>query len=169
MSIQERLNRLSTKSLVRVFHASVRKQPHRHLGYMFLGKCQTVPRRYMINCFTNQTGCLISIHHLINSCFCFFSSLSETYCSHYDRDTCVMHFKCCSEDKWYPCHKCHNEAVGKEHDKTKDLTVAKDTRRGVSTIPTERSSSEVEENSETEGKSRPRLVYTERVWIGVPR
>ena len=99
------------------------------------------------------------VPHLINSCFCFFSSLSETYCSHYERDTCVMHFRCCPEDKWYPCHKCHNEAVEKEHDNTKYLTVANDTPRGISTIPTERSSGEAEENSEPEGKRRPRLVY----------
>ena len=73
----------------------------------------------------------------------------------------MIHFRCCPEDKWYPCHKCHNEAVEKEHDKTKDLTVANDTPRGVSTIPTERNSSEADENSEPEGKRRPRIGVQE--------
>lgn len=31
------------------------------------------------------------------------------YCPHYERDTCLILFKCCNE--WYPCHKCHNEAL----------------------------------------------------------
>lgn len=33
-------------------------------------------------------------------------------CHHYERETCLIHFKCCPEDVWYPCHKCHNEALG---------------------------------------------------------
>ena len=33
-------------------------------------------------------------------------------CHHYERDTCLIHFKCCPEDAWYACHKCHNEALG---------------------------------------------------------
>ena len=32
-------------------------------------------------------------------------------CSHYERDTCLIHFKCCTEDFWFACHKCHNEAL----------------------------------------------------------
>ena len=33
-------------------------------------------------------------------------------CHHYERDTCLIHFKCCPEDAWYACHKCHNEDLG---------------------------------------------------------
>lgn len=36
---------------------------------------------------------------------------SKWYCRHYERDSCLIHFECCSEDEWYPCHKCHNEAT----------------------------------------------------------
>ena len=25
----------------------------------------------------------------------------------------MIRFKCCTEEDWYPCHKCHNEAVVK--------------------------------------------------------
>ena len=44
------------------------------------------------------------------NCF-FFPPGRESYCPHYERDTCLIHFKCCPEEKWYPCHKCHNAAV----------------------------------------------------------
>ena len=33
-------------------------------------------------------------------------------CHHYERNTCLIHFECCPEEVWFPCHKCHNEALG---------------------------------------------------------
>lgn len=39
----------------------------------------------------------------------FFILFCSHYCPHYERDTCLILFKCCNE--WYPCHKCHNEAL----------------------------------------------------------
>ena len=33
-------------------------------------------------------------------------------CPHYERATCLIHFRCCPKEAWYACHKCHNEALG---------------------------------------------------------
>ena len=28
----------------------------------------------------------------------------------------MIHFKCCEEGAFFPCHKCHNEAIEKENE-----------------------------------------------------
>lgn len=33
------------------------------------------------------------------------------FCPHFERNTCLIHFTCCDEEDWYPCHKCHNDAI----------------------------------------------------------
>ena len=39
-------------------------------------------------------------------------SQQESYCPHYERSTCLLHFPCCEHDTFFPCHKCHNERIG---------------------------------------------------------
>jgi len=84
----------------------------------------------------------------------------ESYCPHYERDTCLIHFKCCPEEKWYPCHKCHNAAVSlienpndkaEENDIPSDHIASNNMASENSDVPEERSSYEVEVNSEHEG------------------
>ncbi|PFX12841.1 RING finger and CHY zinc finger domain-containing protein 1 [Stylophora pistillata] len=48
---------------------------------------------------------IMEIHEEHGSC------KSESFCQHFERNTCLIHFACCDEKDWYPCHKCHNDAV----------------------------------------------------------
>jgi len=84
------------------------------------------------------------------------NSESKSYCPHYERDTCLIHCKCCPEEKRYPCHKCHNAAValienpngeGQENDRQTDHIMATE----ISNIPEERSSNVAGLISEQEG------------------
>jgi len=90
---------------------------------------------------------------------------SESYCPHYERDTCLIHFKCCPEEKWYPCHKCHNAAValienpndeGQENDRPSEHIVSNNMASEISDNPGERSSNEAEVISEHEGHRQER-------------
>lgn len=47
----------------------------------------------------------------------------QSYCPHYKRSTCLLHFSCCEQDIFFPCHKCHNERIGSTSDVPCELLV----------------------------------------------
>ena len=74
----------------------------------------------------------------------------------------MIHFKFCLEEKWYPCHRCHNAAValtGNPNDNAEDKEgpsdhiVRKNMVREISDIPEAGISHKAEGNSEHEGTS----------------
>ena len=79
-------------------------------------------------------------------------------CPHYGRDTCLILFKCCNE--WYPCHKCHNEAItefadqhGKESEANNQESCASATVRG-----------ETDDLSKEEFEEKSKNIAVEECW-----
>jgi len=76
----------------------------------------------------------------------------------------LIHFKCCPEEKWYPCHKCQNAAVAgtdpndktQENDRPPDPTVSNNTALEIS------SEAEADVSNENEGipQNLLKLIYT---------
>jgi len=87
-------------------------------GYIQFKERQTIPlaiahsvalyARSLVQSHLRQLKGIAFIVTPLSLCF-----LSDSYmCHHYERDTCLIHFKCCPEEFWFACHKCHNEALG---------------------------------------------------------
>lgn len=112
---------------------------------------------FYLSQFTDHEKHLFSTSNLFFMCF-----RSESYCPHYERDTCLIHFKCCDEEEWYPCHKCHNEAVTLiedqreiKQDNSKPLMDNSDDNSTASSISEEGECLEVGGSSQAENRREP--------------